>query len=68
MAGLKTYSVFVNGTVATLRLSDEDAKSRGLTATDLVGAKPAPKARPARTKNVPAAPLNKSRTAAEKAE
>jgi hypothetical protein len=69
MAGLKTYSVNVNGTTATLRLSDVDAKNRGLTAADLVGAKKAPpKAKPAATKNVPAPPLNKSRTAAEKAE
>jgi hypothetical protein len=70
MAGLKHYSVNVNGVAATLRLSDADAKTRGLTAADLVGAKkPAPKAKPAATKNVPAAPLNKSRTAAaEKAE
>lgn len=69
MAGLKSYSVHVNGTAATLRLSDADAKSRGLTAANLVGAKKAtpPKAKPA-TKNVPAAPLNKARTAAEKAE
>jgi hypothetical protein len=70
MAGLKSYSVNVNGMAATLRLSDVDAKKRGLTAADLVGAKKAtpPKARPAATKNVPAPPLNKSRTAAEKAE
>jgi hypothetical protein len=69
MAGLKTYNVHVNGVAATLRLSDADAKSRGLTAADVVGAKKAtpPKARPA-TKNVPAPPLNKARTAAEKAE
>jgi len=67
MAGLKTYSVNVNGNAATLRLSDEDAESRGLTAADLVGATPAPKAKAPRAKNGPA-PLNKSRTAAEKAE
>jgi hypothetical protein len=49
-----------------LRLSDADAKARGLTSADLVGAKPAkppaPKAKPATTKAAPA-PLNKSRTA-----
>jgi len=70
MAGLKSYSVNVNGTTATLRLSDADAKARGLTAANLAGAKKAaPKARPAATKNTPAAPLNKARTAtAEKSE
>lgn len=67
MAGLKTYSVHVNGTTATLRLSDEDAKARGLTAAHLVGAPPAPKAKTPRAKNTPSAPLNKARTAAEKA-
>jgi len=70
MAGLKSYSVNVNGTTATLRLSDADAKARGLTAADVVGAKKAtPKARTAATKNTPAPPLNKAiSTTAEKSE
>jgi len=64
--GLKKYNVTANGTTATLRLSDADAKARGLTAADVVGAKPAkpaPKAKPATAKQAPA-PLNKARTAA----
>lgn len=31
MAGLKDYDVNVNGRQTTLRLSDDDAKARGLT-------------------------------------
>ena len=68
---LKSYNVTANGTTATLRLSDADAKARGLTAKDLVGTKPAPKAKPARTAPAPKAapaPLNKSRTATDKSD
>lgn len=68
MAGLKSYSVNVNGTAATLRLSDADAKARGLTAADQVGAaKTAAAPKRTATKAAPA-PLNKSRTATDKAE
>jgi hypothetical protein len=68
MAGLKTYTVKANGNTATLRLSDADAKARGLTSADLVGAKKsAPKAKAPAAKAAPP-PLNKSRTAPTKAE
>lgn len=63
MAGLKTYEVEVNGFSTSVRLSDADAKARGLTSTP--AAKPAAKAAEApATKDVPAAPRNKSRSAA----
>jgi hypothetical protein len=68
MAGLKSYNVTANGTAATLRLSDADAKARGLTAADLVGAKAAPKTAPKTAAKQAPAPLNKSRTAPTKAE
>ena len=55
MAGLKSYTTEVNGIQTTLRLSDADAKTRGLTADKTEDA-PAEKAAPA--------PANKSRTAA----
>ena len=64
MAGLKTYTVVVNGFTTSLRLSDADAKARGLLKP---ATKPAPKTAEAPdTKNVPAPPLNKSRAAASK--
>lgn len=62
MAGLKTYEVEVGGFKTSVRLSDADAKARGLT----LPAKPAKTADKPATKNVPAAPLNKSRDAATK--
>ena len=70
---LKSYNVTANGTTATLRLSDADAKARGLTAADLVKAKTAapktaPKAAPKTAAKLAPAPLNKSRTAPSKAE
>jgi len=69
---LKSYNVTANGTTATLRLSDADAKARGLTAADLVKAKAAPKTAPKAAPKTAAklapAPLNKSRTAPSKAE
>jgi len=73
--GLKKYTVTANGNTTTLRLSDADAKARGLTAADLVeaGKRPAPKTTAKTTagrtpaKQAPA-PLNKSRAAATKAE
>ncbi|QLF83818.1 hypothetical protein SEA_MOOSEHEAD_7 [Gordonia phage Moosehead] len=55
---LKTYDVEINGYTTTLRLSDADAKERGLAASE------APKKEPAAKK---ATPANKSRTAANKA-
>jgi hypothetical protein len=67
--GLKTYNVTANGTTATLRLSEADAKARGLTAADLVTAKkPAPKTAGRTAPKQAPAPLNKSRAAATKAE
>jgi hypothetical protein len=66
---LKSYNVTANGTAATLRLSDADAKARGLTAADLVKAKTAaPKTAPKPAAKQAPAPLNKSRTVPTKAE
>ena len=48
MAGLKSYTTEVNGIRTTLRLSDADAKTRGLTA-DKTAAAPANKSRTAAT-------------------
>jgi hypothetical protein len=71
VAGLKTYEVDVNGTTASLRLSDADAKARGLLKAE--PAKPAAGSKPAADKTPDAtaakqaaAPLNKSRDAAKK--
>ena len=69
--GLSKYNVNVNGTTATLRLSDADAKARGLTAKDLVGTKPATRAWTAMAAPAPKAapaPLNKSATATDKSD
>jgi hypothetical protein len=72
--GLKTYEVAVNGVKTSLRLSDADAKSRGLfkkppakPAATKPAAEPGPKA-PAHGPDVKeaVAPLNKSRTTANK--
>lgn len=62
MGGLKSYTTEVNGVETTLRLSDADAKARGLVADK-------PAAATAKTEDAPAqkaaaAPANKSRTAA----
>lgn len=55
---LKTYDVEINGYATTLRLSEADAKARGLVKSE------APKKEPAAKK---ATPANKSRAAANKA-
>lgn len=60
MAGLKTYEVEVGGFRTAVRLSDADAKARGLT----LPAKPAAKAADKPATKEAAAPLNKSRAAA----
>jgi hypothetical protein len=62
MAGLKSYTTEVNGIQTTLRLSDADAKTRGLTADKPAAAADIPEDAPAQ-KAAPA-PANKSRTAA----
>ena len=51
---MKTYEVEINGVATTLQLSDEDAKARGLKASDEEKTKEAK------------APANKARTAANK--
>lgn len=56
--GTKEYDVVINGVETTLKLSDEDAKARGLLKVE------APKKEPAAKK---ATPANKSRTASNKA-
>lgn len=56
--GTKEYDVVINGVATTLKLSDEDAKARGLLKSE------APKKEPAAKK---ATPANKSRAAANKA-
>jgi hypothetical protein len=63
VAGLKKYDVEVNGVKTSVRLSEADAKTRGLLKP--APAKPAADADAAETKEA-AAPLNKSRTAAKK--
>lgn len=55
---MKLYKVVIGGIEHTMRLSDEDAKERGLSASDEV--KPA-------EKKASAKPANKARTAKDKA-
>lgn len=55
---LKTYDVEINGYTTSLRLSEADAKARGLVKAE------EPKKEPAAKK---ATPANKSRTVANKA-
>lgn len=62
MAGLKSYTTEVNGVSTTLRLSDADAKARGLTADKT--AADAGKTEDAPAQKAAPAPANKSRTAA----
>jgi hypothetical protein len=57
---LKSYDVVVNGMKTTLRLSDEDAAARGLTAST----EPAKPASPVKAKS--RTPANKSRTPVNK--
>lgn len=66
MGGLKSYTTEVNGIQATLRLSDADAKARGLTpdAPANKTAAAAAKAEDAPAQKAAAAPANKSRSAA----
>lgn len=51
---MREYSIDINGIPHTVQLSDEDAKARGLTASDAVATKqadaPKNKARAAQTK------------------
>ncbi|UXE04982.1 hypothetical protein SEA_LTON_7 [Gordonia phage Lton] len=56
--GTKNYDVVINGVATTLKLSDADAKARGLLKAE------EPKKEPAAKK---ATPANKSRTASNKA-
>ena len=56
---MKVYNVEIGGVVHTMRLSDEDAKLRGLSSSDeakapekKAAAKPANKARTAKNKSV----------------
>jgi hypothetical protein len=58
---LKSYDVVVNGMKTTLRLSDEDAAARGLTAST-EPAKPASEPVKAKSRT----PANKSRTPVNK--
>lgn len=55
---LKVYEVEINGHTTTVQLSDEDAKARGLTASNVAKARPAA--------NKAATPANKSGAAANK--
>ena len=66
MPALKTYNVLLNGRFpTTIKLNEDDAKRRGLTAKDLAAAPAAPDATAKKrgTRNKAATPANKAKGA-----